>query len=113
MAHRATDALGHVPREGHTFAHARRHGKTIKAPEGKMRYVLCYDIYMDRVGALCSRYLVGRLEYCSMGKKECVEWETVHWNPILTYVPTIILLANKWLVFIVLCDSDPELALED
>ena len=80
---------------GHSSAREGRNIKTVKVVEVKSRYVLGRDIYMDRVGALGSRVLVGRIEYCSMGEKEWVEWVMLHWEPILTYVPTIILLANR------------------
>ena len=55
-----------------------RKSKGIKAHEGKYRFVLGHDIYMDRVESLCTRALVGRLEYCHLGKKEWVEWEYEH-----------------------------------
>ena len=61
---------------------------------------------LDRVSELCQRALIGRLEYCSLNKEEWVSWATQHWKPILTYVPTISLLANRWLVFVFLDDSD-------
>ena len=61
---------------------------------------------IDRVSELCHCALIGRLEYCLMDKEEWVAWATLHWKPILTYVPTISLLANCWLVFIFLDDSD-------
>ena len=70
-----------------------------------MSYVLGRDIYLNRVGALCSRALVGRLEYFHMGKKDWIDWATQHWKPILTYVPTISLLAKGWLVFVFLEDE--------
>ena len=58
--------------------HRRSKVKGVKALVGKFRYVLGHDIFMDRVESLCSRALVGRLEYCHMGKKEWVEWATEH-----------------------------------
>ena len=39
----------------------KRNAKCIKAQEGRYRYVLGHDIYMERVSALCSRALIGRL----------------------------------------------------
>ena len=57
---------------------------------------------MDCVTSLCSRALVGRLEYCHLGKKAWVDWATKQWKPLLTYIPTINLLANGWIVFIFL-----------
>ena len=52
-------------------AHSRRRqkAKAHKILEGKLRFVVGRDVYMDRVEALCSRALIGRLEYCSMDKK--------------------------------------------
>ena len=41
-----------------------------------------------------------------MNKEEWVTWDTHHWKPILTYVPTISIMANRWLVFVFLEDSD-------
>ena len=41
-----------------------------------------------------------------MDKEEWVAWATLNWKPILTYVPTISLLANRCLVFVFLDDFD-------
>ena len=46
----------------------KRHAKCIKSREGRFHFVLGHDIFMDRVSSLCSRALVGHLEYCRMGK---------------------------------------------
>ena len=51
------------------------------------------------------------MEYCSLNKKECVEWSTTHWKPLLNYVHTISLLTNHWLVFMFLEDKDATLIL--
>ena len=67
---------------------------------------------MERVGNLCSMDLIGRLEYCSMGKKEWLEWALQYWKPLLTYVPTISLLSNGWLVFVFLEDDHASRILE-
>ena len=80
---------------GNTYSRARRNVKDVKALEAKRRYVFGHDVYMDRLVALCSKALVGQLEYVSMGKKELVEWATTHWKPLLNYVPTISLPANR------------------
>ena len=61
---------------------------------------------MDRVTELCSRALIGSLEYFSLKKEEWVDWTTTHWKPILNYVSTISLLDNRWLVFVFIEDSD-------
>ena len=50
----------------------RRKAKAYKSMEGKLRYVVGRDIYMDRVDALSRRALIGRLEYASMEKKDWV-----------------------------------------
>ena len=50
----------------------RRKAKAYKTLEGKLRYVVGRDIYMDRVEALSRRALIGRLEYASMEKKDWV-----------------------------------------
>ena len=59
------------PRVDHGSARfqKRRKAKTYKNLEGKLRYVVGRDIYMDRVEALSRRALIGRLEYVSMEKK--------------------------------------------
>ena len=41
-----------------------------------------------------------------MSKDEWVDWDTIHWNPNLNYIPTISLLANKWLVFVFIEEKD-------
>ena len=46
----------------------------MKTLEGKFRYVLGHDVYMERVCSLCSRDLVAKLEYVHMNKKSWVEW---------------------------------------
>ena len=48
----------------------RRKAKAYKTIEGKLRYVVGRDIYMDRVEALSHHALIGRLEYVSMEKKD-------------------------------------------
>ena len=80
----------------------KRKAKGIKSLSGKFRYVLGHDTFMDRVTSLCSRALVGRLEYCHMGKKDWVEWATTHWKHVLTYISNISLLSNGWIVFVFL-----------
>ena len=47
--------------------------KNIKTLEGKFLFVLRHDVYMESVTSLCSRALVGRLEYCHMSKKAWVD----------------------------------------
>ena len=56
----------------------RRKTKLIKSLATKQICVLGQDVYMDKVKALCSRALVGRLEYCKMNKDAYVEWATQH-----------------------------------
>ena len=65
-----------------------------------------------RVSSLCRHALIGRLEYFSLGKKEWIEWASVHWKPLLTYLPTISLLEKGWLVFVFLEDSHASLIIE-
>ena len=50
--------------------HRRQKEKAHKILDGKLRFVVDRDIYLDRVEALCARALVGRLEYASMDKKD-------------------------------------------
>ena len=50
-----------------------RAAKAHKVREGKLWYVLGRDIFLERTEALCSRALIGRLEYTRMGKEE---WNT-------------------------------------
>ena len=47
-----------------------RKAKAYKTMEGKLRYVVGRDIYMDRVEALSRHALIGRLEYVSLEKKD-------------------------------------------
>ena len=93
-------------------AHVKRHSKSIKAQEVRFHYIFGRDIYMNRVGALCSRALIGRLEYCTMSNEGWVEWETLHWKPLIHYVPSISLLANRWLVFVFMEESNASLILD-
>ena len=44
--------------------------------------------------------------YCSLSKEEWVDSATIHWKPIIHYVPTISLLANRWLVFVFIKEND-------
>ena len=48
----------------------RRKAKAHKVLDGKFRFVVGREIFLDRVEALCARALVGRLEYASMDKKD-------------------------------------------
>ena len=75
-----------------TRYHRHRKAKAYKTLEGKVRYVVGKDIYMERVEALSRRALIGRMEYVSMEKKDWLSWATEFWKPFLTYVPTISLL---------------------
>ena len=64
--------------------------KAHKILEGKLRFVVSCDIYLDRVEALCSRTLIGKLEYASMDKKDWFAWATEHWNPsCLTFLQLV------------------------
>ena len=85
-------------------AHHRRkqNAKNIKTLEGKFCYVLSHDVYMERVTSMCSKALVGRVEYFRMSKKAWVNCAQEHWKPLLTYIPTISLLANGWIVSVFL-----------
>ena len=58
------------PRVDHVSARYQRcrKAKAYKTLEGKLRYVVGRDIYMDRVEALSRHALIGRLEYVSMEK---------------------------------------------
>ena len=83
----------------------RRKAKAHKVLEGKLRFVVGRDIFLDRVEALCARALVGRLEYASMDKKEWFNWATDNWKLFLSYVPSISLLVRGWIVFVFLEDD--------
>ena len=83
----------------------RRRAKSYKAREGKLQFVVGRDIYFNRVEALSSRALIGRLEYASLDKKQWFEWASEKWKPLLTYVPAISLLVRGWIVFVFLEDG--------
>ena len=51
-----------------------RNAKAHKVQEGKLHFVLGRDIFMDRVEALCTRALIGRMEYTRMGKNDWKIW---------------------------------------
>ena len=78
----------------------RRSAKAHKVREGKLRFVLGRDIYMERAEELCKRALIGRLEYTQMGKEEWLSWAAENWKPLFSYTPSISLLANNWLVIV-------------
>ena len=78
----------------------------MKTLESKCRYVLGRDVMLDRISELCRRALISHLEYCNLTKEEWVSWATVNWKPILNCIPTISLLANKWLVIVFIDDKD-------
>ena len=70
----------------------RRKEKAHKVLDGKLRFVVGHDIFLDKVEALCARALIGRLEYASMDKNDWFCWATKNWKPFLSYVPAISLL---------------------
>ena len=76
-----------------------RKTKALKDMESKCIFVRGRDIYMDKVESLCSRELVGHLEYCKIGKEEWVVWETQHRKSLLDYVPIVSRIENGLLVF--------------
>ena len=76
----------------------RRKSKILATLDHKCGFVVGRAIMLDRVSKLCHRALIGRFEYYLMNKEEWVAWATLHWKPILTYVPTISLLAKISLV---------------
>ena len=67
-----------VPQSAQTHSRCRRNANAHTVLEGKLHFVLGPDVYMDRVEALCSRALIGRLEYVQMGKKDWISWATEH-----------------------------------
>ena len=80
----------------------KRQLKNLKAREGRLNYVVGRDVYIDRVGELCSRALVGRLEYATLDKKQWFDWALEQWKPLIHYVPVISLLVKGWIVFVFL-----------
>ena len=80
----------------------RRSAKAHKVREGKLRFVLGRDIFMDRVEALCTRALIGRLEYTRMGKNDWQIWAAENWKPLFSYIASINLLARGWIVIVFL-----------
>ena len=53
-----------------SYPHNKRKEKAIKAQGGHFIYVLGHDVYMEQVEALCNKALIGKLEYCRLGKKD-------------------------------------------
>ena len=94
-----------------SYFRRRRHAKNIKTHEGKFRFVFGHDIFMDRVSSLCTRALIGRLEYCRLGKKAWIDWAMDFCKPLLTYTSTISLLLNGWIVFVFLEEKHASLIL--
>ena len=90
------------PLPSQSRSHHRRNAKAHKVREGKLRFVLGRDIFMDRIEALCSHALIGRLEYTQMGKNNWQAWAAENWKPLFSYTPTISLLAKGWLVIVFL-----------
>ena len=80
----------------------RRSAKALKVREGKLRFVLGKDIFLDRVEALCKHALIGRLEYTRMEKNNWQLWATENWKPMFSYTPSISLLARGWIVIVFL-----------
>ena len=78
----------------------------LKALDLKHWFVLGHDVYMEKVETLCRRTLIRRQEYCSLTKEEWVKWATIDWKPIIQYVPTVSILANKWLIFVFIEETD-------
>ena len=66
--------MGPLPRSGH----CRRKDKALKTLDLKRQFVLGHDIYMEKVGSLCRRTLIGRKEYCSLSKDAWINWATIH-----------------------------------
>ena len=85
---------------GRTNHASRRKAKALKASAHKPRFALGHDVFMDRVESLCRRTLIGRLKYISMSKDGWVDWATLHWKPIIHYVPAISILVRGWIVFV-------------
>ena len=83
-------------------SHRRRTAEAHKVREGKLRFVLGRDIFMDMIEALCSRALIGRLEYTQMGKNDWKAWAAENWKPLFSYTPSINLLARGWIVIVFL-----------
>ena len=80
----------------------RRSAKALKVREGKLRFVLGKDIFLDRVEALCTRALIDRLEYTRMRKNDWQIWAAENWKPLFSYTPSISLLARGWIVIVFL-----------
>ena len=74
----AIPSLLGVPHSAQAHSCRRQSAKAHKVLEGKLRFVMGHDVYMDRVEALCSQALIGRLEYVQMGKKEWISCAMEH-----------------------------------
>lgn len=90
----------------------KHHARNIKTLKGGFYYVVGHDILMDRVTSLCSQALVGCLEYCCLGKKAWIDWAADYWKLLLTYIPTISILSNGWIVFVFLDAEHASLILD-
>ena len=56
------------PQSTHISSRRRRKAKSHKVHEGKIRYVLGCDIYMELVKDLFLRALIDKLEYYQLGR---------------------------------------------
>ena len=61
---------------------------------------------MDTLEALAKRSLVGKFEFIKLSRAKILEWIRVVWNPFLKYVPRVILLANRCIIFQLLSEED-------
>jgi hypothetical protein len=83
-----------------------RRKKCWKTRVDKPSCILGRDIALDRVLGLAEKALVGKFFYARMSMRQLTEWMLSYWKPILGYCPRFSLLANHWLVFHFLSESD-------
>ena len=59
-------------------------------------------------GARFALGLIGHFDFIKLNKEDHLAWVTEHWNPLINYVPNIIILTNSWVVFLFLESKDAQ-----
>jgi hypothetical protein len=104
-SHPHSFGVGHNRSVGDS-ARSNRRKKCWKTREDKPSCILGRDITLDRVLGLAEKALVGKFFYARMNMRQLTEWMFSYWKPLLGYCPRFSLLANHWLLFHFLSESD-------